>query len=169
MPLEFKWDLYLHKLMQCNPVSVGPPGIFRCTECGSQNPRPTINGKPWRGQCQIGREETPPPNLTPLLTRLADLTNHPEIINQPEVYGRSVLQWAAGLIIYTPDGREADRIEPGEIRKEPEVEFIQGLCRENVCKKHHKGVCKPSCGPGMIVAVKARMASEGCPHRFRRW
>ena len=101
-----------------------------------------------------------PPDPTPLLTRLAELTGHPEIIDQPKRYGRAVQQWAAGI---------PGSIEPFEIRDDSEAEVCESLCQENACGKHQGGVCKPSCGPGMIVAVKARMATEGCPHRLRRW
>lgn len=117
-----------------------------------------------------------PPELAPFLTRLAKLTNHPEIIDQPEVYGRAVLQWAAGVVHHTPDGRAVRQTEPGEIRDDGEVQECLALCREvdkdgkSICGKHREGVCRPSCGvSSMIVAVKARMASEACPHRSRRW
>jgi len=50
-----------------------------------------------------------------------------------------------------------------ETRTPDEVEFCVSLCREDVCGKYSGGLCKPSCGPGMLVEVKAYMASEGCP------
>lgn len=138
--------------MKCMLLESGN-GQFYCGQCDPEQTRPLI--KTDRRNCQ-----QPPPDLTPLLTRLADLTNHPEIVDQPGIYGRAVLQWAAGI---------PGQIEEFEVRDDSEVEFILELCRKNVCKKHHDGVCRPSCGPGMIVAVKARMASEICPHRSGRW
>lgn len=130
-------------------------GWWECPQCGYV----------FKGEC-VGppnKHCDNPPDLTPLLVCLVEFTNHPEILDNPQAYGRAVQQWAAGLVIYGPSGAEACRVEPFETRTDSEVEFIQGLCRENVCKKHQDGVCKPSCGLGMIVEVMARMATEGCP------
>ena len=100
------------------------------------------------------------PKVAPVLARLAELTHHPEIIDQPQSYAQSAQIWAAGI---------PGEIEPFETRDDSEVEFIQTLCQKSACGKHRDGVCKPSCGPGMIVAVKARMATEGCPWTCRAW
>ncbi len=121
-----------------------------------------IYSSPFAGRTILD-ELVPPYDVTPLLTRLAELTGHPEIVDQANIYGRAVQIWAAGVVIRTPDGREADRIERFETQTDDEVEFCVALCRENVCQKYQGGVCRPSCGSGMITAVKARMASEGCP------
>lgn len=102
----------------------------------------------------------PQADITPILSRLAKLTNHPEIIDQPNSYARAAQLWAAGI---------PGELEPDECRTDSEVKFIQALCRANVCGKHHDGVCKPSCGSGMIIEVKARMASETCPWAWSRW
>lgn len=147
--------------MNCNPQPTDTPGIFRCPECGKQNPRPIK--KPFLARCGVLGPPRKPVDLAPLLARLADATAHPEIVDQPNIYGRAVQIWAAGVVIYGPSGAEACRIEPFEIRDNDEVREIENVCRKNVCKKHQDGVCRPSCGPGMIVAVMARMASQGCP------
>ena len=139
------------------PVPTTTPGIFRCPHCGLQNPRPTPSGKPFQHDCPKA------PALTPLLARLADVTGHPEIVDDQSVYARAVQQWAAGVVVHTADGREADRIEPFGVRSESEVEFVVKLCEQNVCGKFRNGFCRSGCGPGMLVEVKARMASEGCP------
>jgi hypothetical protein len=37
--------------MSSQLIETDVPGIFRCPDCGLQNPRPTINGKPFYHQC----------------------------------------------------------------------------------------------------------------------
>ncbi len=37
--------------MNCQPEPTDTPGIFRCPVCGKQNPRPTVNGKPFIAEC----------------------------------------------------------------------------------------------------------------------
>lgn len=84
---------------------------------------------------------------------LAKLTGHPEIVDQPGIYILAVKRWAIGI---------PGVIEPFGTRDDDEVEFIQALCRENVCGKHQDGACKLTCEVGVIIAVKARMATEDC-------
>ena len=144
--------------MYCQFAPHSTPGRFVCVVCdipSSRNKTYGTGGPPPR-YCR----NAPPPDMGPTIAQLAKLTSHPEIIDQPQSYARAAQLWAAGI---------PGELEPFETRDDSEVAFIQTLCQESDCGKHKDGTCKPSCGPGMIVAVKARMATEGCPWACRRW
>ena len=143
--------------MHCQFIPCKTPSRFICLVCeipSSRNKTYSDQGPPPR-LCNAS-----PPDMGPTIAFLAELTGQPEIIDQPKSYAQAAQRWAAGI---------PGELEPYECRDDSEVAFIQTLCRESGCGKLRGGVCKPSCGPGMIVAVKARMATEGCPWTCRAW
>ena len=126
-------------------------GLWECSGCGYVY-RFKLTKPPYR-HCDS------PPDLTPLLSRLAEETNHPEILDQTAVYARAVIHWAAEEFpVRDTESRQIALDACGVC-----VDHAHGMCRhQSSCeKKHHSIVVERAC------EVLTWMATEGC--RRREW
>ncbi len=121
------------------------PGRFVCGVCNI----PSSRNKTYGPEGPPPRHCPNPPDVTPFIARLADETNHPEIVDDSGPYHQAVQQWAA---------------EGFPVRDEDDCKYIVDvLCPE--CRHYHKPTCTcGTCGgKGQLVAIKAWMETDTCP------
>lgn len=131
---------------ECTPRRTDQPGIFQCSICGRQNPRPIK--KPFRAQCGVRR---PSPDFRLLALQLTSITNVDDILNNLPLYMDSLYAWSA---------------MDCEVRDADAQVFALKLCRN--CKRYDAAndLCK--CGGcwhrnQVPCTTRVVMASESCP------
>lgn len=118
---------------------------WECSACKYVYPHPDL--RPPKRNC------INPPDITPLIARLAEETNHPAILDSPQPYHQTVTRWAA---------------DDFPVRDAEDYKYIVDVlcpgCRHYQATTCTCGTCG---GKGQLVAVKAWMDTDTCP--AMRW
>jgi hypothetical protein len=134
-------------LTYCDFAPFSPPGRFRCRRCGIPSERHLRYGPagPPRRHCPVT------PEYRQAAARLAAESEHPEILEDDLArYAAALLRWqAAGF----------------PVRERTERDYIRRVICPLKCDRRDRSTetCTQCPAAGQRIAVKAWMATEGCP------